>query len=145
MVLDGREVPRRGFGIDWSAVDARTTALDERVGLRMAPKKRTLASLSGGNIQRVLLTRELGQDATLVVAAYPSRGLDVANTRRTQEVLLEHRARGAAVLMVSEDLDELISVADRIAVMHDGHLVGVIDTAGADRMSIGRLMLGGVA
>ena len=145
MVLDGREVPRRGFGIDWPAVDARTTALDERVGLRMAPKKRTLASLSGGNIQRVLLTRELGQDATLVVAAYPSRGLDVANTRRTQEVLLEHRARGAGVLMVSEDLDELISVADRIAVMHDGHLVGVIDTAGADRMSIGRLMLGGVA
>ena len=81
----------------------------------------------------------------IVVAAYPSRGLDVANTRRTQEVLLEHRARGAAVLMVSEDLDELISVADRIAVMHDGHLVGVIETAGADRMSIGRLMLGGVA
>lgn len=145
MVLDGREVPRRGFGIDWPAVETRTTALDERVGLHMAPKKRTLASLSGGNIQRVLLTRELGQDATLVVAAYPSRGLDVANTRRTQEVLLEHRARGAAVLMVSEDLDELISVADRIAVMHDGHLVGVIDTAGADRMSIGRLMLGGVA
>ncbi|WP_456846587.1 ABC transporter ATP-binding protein [Cellulomonas sp. P5_C6] len=145
MVLDGRRAPRKGFGIDWQAVGARTAVLDERVGLHMAPTKRTLSSLSGGNIQRVLLTRELGQDASLVVAAYPSRGLDVANTRRTQELLLEHRARGAAVLMVSEDLDELISVADRIAVMHDGHLVGVVDTAGADRMSIGRLMLGGVA
>lgn len=145
MVLDGRAVPRRGLGIDWLAVGARTAVLDERVGLHMAPTKRTLSSLSGGNIQRVLLTRELGQDASLVVAAYPSRGLDVANTRRTQELLLEHRARGAGVLMVSEDLDELIAVADRIAVMHDGHLVGVVDTAGADRMSIGRLMLGGVA
>ncbi|MDQ0373051.1 ABC transporter ATP-binding protein [Cellulomonas humilata] len=145
MVLDGRAVPRRGLGIDWPAVGARTAVLDERVGLHMAPTKRTLSSLSGGNIQRVLLTRELGQDASLVVAAYPSRGLDVANTRRTQELLLEHRARGAGVLMVSEDLDELIAVADRIAVMHDGHLVGVVDTAGADRMSIGRLMLGGVA
>lgn len=145
MVLDGRAVPRRGLGIDWPAVGARTAVLDERVGLHMAPTKRTLSSLSGGNIQRVLLTRELGQDASLVVAAYPSRGLDVANTRRTQELLLEHRARGAGVLVVSEDLDELIAVADRIAVMHDGHLVGVVDTAGADRMSIGRLMLGGVA
>lgn len=145
MVLDGRAVPRRGLGIDWPAVGARTAVLDERVGLHMAPTKRTLSSLSGGNIQRVLLTRELGQDASLVVAAYPSRGLDVANTRRTQELLLEHRASGAGVLMVSEDLDELIAVADRIAVMHDGHLVGVVDTASADRMSIGRLMLGGVA
>ena len=145
MVLDGRAVPRRGLGIDWPAVGARTAVLDERVGLHMAPTRRTLSSLSGGNIQRVLLTRELGQDAALVVAAYPSRGLDVANTRRTQELLLEHRARGAGVLMVSEDLDELIAVADRIAVMHDGHVVGVVDTAGADRMSLGRLMLGGVA
>ncbi|NUU18216.1 ABC transporter ATP-binding protein [Cellulomonas humilata] len=145
MVLDGRAVPRRGLGVDWPAVGARTAVLDERVGLHMAPTRRTLSSLSGGNIQRVLLTRELGQDAALVVAAYPSRGLDVANTRRTQELLLEHRARGAGVLMVSEDLDELIAVADRIAVMHDGHVVGVVDTAGADRMSIGRLMLGGVA
>lgn len=145
MVLDGRAVPRRGLGVDWPAVGARTAVLDERVGLHMAPTRRTLSSLSGGNIQRVLLTRELGQDAALVVAAYPSRGLDVANTRRTQELLLEHRARGAGVLMVSEDLDELIAVADRIAVMHDGHVVGVVDTADADRMSLGRLMLGGVA
>ena len=123
----------------------RTDALDARVGLRMAPRQRTLSDLSGGNIQRVILTRELGQDATLVVAAYPSRGLDVANTRRTQELLLDQRARGAGVLMVSEDLDELLALADRIAVMHDGHVVGVVEAAGADRMSIGRLMLGGAA
>lgn len=145
MVLDGRPAPRRGLGIDWRAVATRTETLDARVGLRIAGRHRTLSALSGGNIQRVLLTRELGQDATLVVAAYPSRGLDIANTRRTQEVLLAHRERGAAVLVVSEDLDELIALADRIAVMHDGHVVGVVEAAGADRMSVGRLMLGGVA
>jgi ABC-type uncharacterized transport system ATPase subunit len=145
MVIDGRPAPRRRLGIDWRAVATRTDALDARVGLRMAPRQRTLSDLSGGNIQRVILTRELGQDASLVVAAYPSRGLDVANTRRTQELLLDQRARGAGVLMVSEDLDELLALADRIAVMHDGHLVGVVDAAGADRMSIGRLMLGGAA
>lgn len=145
MVLDGRPSPRRGLGVDWHAVATRTRAVDERVGLRIAPQHRMLAELSGGNIQRVLLTRELGQESSLVVAAYPSRGLDIANTRRTQEVLLEHRARGAGVLMVSEDLDELIALADRIAVMHDGHVVGVVEARGADRMSIGRLMLGGAA
>lgn len=145
MVLDGRPAPRRGLSIDWRAVAARTRAVDERVGLRIAPQHRLLADLSGGNIQRVLLTRELGQEAALVVAAYPSRGLDIANTRRTQEVLLGHRERGAGVLVVSEDLDELIALADRIAVMHDGHVVGVVEARGADRMSIGRLMLGGAA
>jgi ABC-type uncharacterized transport system ATPase subunit len=143
MALDGRPIPSKGLGIDWRAVGRRTTELDTRVGLRMAPAHRRLADLSGGNIQRVLLTRELGIDASLVVAAYPSRGLDIANTRRTQEVLLDQRARGAGVLVVSEDIDELISIADRIAVMHDGHVVGVVDAAGADRMSVGRLMLGG--
>ena len=145
MVLDGRLAPRRGLGIDWKSVQARTAETNERVGLRIADGNRRLSSLSGGNIQRVILTRELGQEAAIVVAAYPSRGLDVANTRRTQELLLEHRARGAAVLVVSEDLDELLSLADRIAVMHDGHIVDVVDVAGADRMSIGRLMLGGAA
>ena len=145
MVLDGRPAPRRGLGIDWKAVATRTDEMDNRVGLRIAPRHRMLGALSGGNIQRVLLTRELGQETALVVAAYPSRGLDIANTRRTQEVLLGHRDRGAGVLVVSEDLDELLSLADRIAVMHDGHVVGVVDAAGADRMSIGRLMLGGAA
>jgi simple sugar transport system ATP-binding protein len=109
----------------------------------MAPQHRTVAELSGGNIQRVILTRALGEDAALIVAAYPSRGLDVANTRRTQELLLERAAAGAGVLVVSEDLDELISLSDRIAVMHDGHLAGVVEAAGADRMAIGALMLGG--
>jgi simple sugar transport system ATP-binding protein len=145
MVLTGRPSPRRRLGIDWKSVADRTKELDRQVGLHIAPGHRQLGELSGGNIQRVVLTRELGQTATLVVAAYPSRGLDIANTRRTQELLLEHRARGAAVLVVSEDLDELLALADRIAVMHDGHLVDVVDAAGADRMSVGALMLGGAA
>jgi ABC-type uncharacterized transport system ATPase subunit len=63
MVLDGRPAPRRGLGVDWRAVSARTREVDERVGLHIAPQHRPLSELSGGNIQRVLLTRELGQDA----------------------------------------------------------------------------------
>ncbi len=79
-----------------------------------------MATLSGGNIQRVILARTLGVPAKFVVAAYPSRGLDIATTRRTQELLLEQRAAGAGVLFISEDLDELMELSDRIVVLHDG-------------------------
>ncbi|TAK68616.1 MAG: ABC transporter ATP-binding protein [Actinomycetota bacterium] len=145
MALDGKALPRRRWGIDWKVVADRTAEFDKRVGLRIAAPHRKVAELSGGNIQRVILTRELGQPAALVVAAYPSRGLDIANTRRTQEVLLEQRATGAGILMVSEDLDELMSVADRIVVMHDGHVAGIVAAADFDRQRIGQLMLGGAA
>lgn len=145
MVLDGRGLPRRGVGIDWALVKVRTEAVNERLGLNIAPRHRKLADLSGGNIQRVILTRELGADSTLVVAAYPSRGLDAANVRRTQEVLLEARDAGAGVLMVSEDLDELMSMADRIVVMHDGEISGEVAAKDFDRRVLGQLMVEGAA
>jgi simple sugar transport system ATP-binding protein len=114
--------------------------------LNMAPLDREVASLSGGNIQRVVLTRTfLVDQPKLVVVAYPSRGLDVASVRATQTLLLERRAAGAGVLMVSEDLDELLLLADRILVLHDGHVAGLVDPADTDRQAIGRLMLQGEA
>jgi len=134
---------RRGVGIDWKRVRAETVERDERAQLRMAPSHREVSELSGGNIQRVILTRALGGAASVIVAAYPSRGLDVATTRRTQELLLERRAAGAAVLVVSEDLDELLAISDRIAVLHDGEIAGIVRPAETNRYAIGRLMLGG--
>ncbi|HEY0815806.1 MAG TPA: ATP-binding cassette domain-containing protein [Pseudonocardia sp.] len=142
MAVDGTAVPRRRLGIDWASVRSAAKGRDARAALRMAPLHRKVQDLSGGNIQRVVLTRALGRDVRIVVAAYPSRGLDIGHTRRTQELLLEQCAAGAAVLVVSEDLDELMSIADRIAVMHDGHLAGVVDADGTDRMTLGRLMTG---
>ncbi|ETK33736.1 ABC transporter [Microbispora sp. ATCC PTA-5024] len=140
------EVPRRRFNVDWRRVAGIARGLDAAVGLEMAAGHRRVAELSGGNVQRVMLTRALGRDDTvLVVAAYPSRGLDVATTRRTQELLLARAAAGAGVLVVSEDLDELVSISDRIAVLHNGELAGVVEARGADRQEIGRLMLGGRA
>jgi general nucleoside transport system ATP-binding protein len=145
MALGDLDGARRGLGIDWRRVRAETAEWDRRAQLRMAPAHRQLAELSGGNIQRVILTRALGGGATVIVAAYPSRGLDVATTRRTQELLLERRAAGAAVLVVSEDLDELLAISDRIAVLHNGEVAGVVRPAETDRYAIGRLMLGGAA
>ncbi|MBO3744702.1 ABC transporter ATP-binding protein [Streptosporangiaceae bacterium NEAU-GS5] len=145
MALGLPVVPRRRANVDWPSVRKITTELDGRVGLQMAHGHRRVAELSGGNVQRVMLTRALGrEDSVLVVAAYPSRGLDIATTRRTQELLIERRNQGAAVLVVSEDLDELIAISDRIAVMHNGHLAGIVQAHNADRQEIGQLMLGGV-
>jgi ABC-type uncharacterized transport system ATPase subunit len=145
MVLDGRPFPRRRFGLDWSSVRRRAKSADSSLGLRMAPTHRRVSELSGGNIQRVVLTRELSLESTLVVAAYPSRGLDIANARRTQEILLERKQASAGVLMISEDLDELLLISDRIVVMHDGHVSGVLTPDEFDRQRIGQLMLGGAA
>ncbi|CAN5299831.1 ABC transporter ATP-binding protein [soil metagenome] len=145
MVLNGRRLPAGKVGIDWQTVKSTTDTNNDRLGLHIAATSRNVSELSGGNIQRVILTRELSLDAELVVAAYPSRGLDIANVRRTQEILLECRDKGAGVLMVSEDLDELMSIADRILVMHDGHISGEIINADFDRQRIGQLMIGGAA
>ena len=144
LVLDGRPLPRRGLGVDWPEV--RREYADDPVGTRlsMAALDRRVDSLSGGNVQRVMLTRAFtANGVSLLVVAYPSRGLDVASVRETQELLLERRASGVGVLMVSEDLDELMMVADRILVLHDGHIAGIVTAAGADRQQIGRLMLEG--
>jgi simple sugar transport system ATP-binding protein len=132
----------RRIGLDWKRVWAHTRAIDERVQLRMAAPHRRVADLSGGNIQRVMLSRALGRDARLVVAAYPSRGLDIATTRRTQELLLERRAGGVGLLVVSEDLDELMSISDRIAVFCEGRLTGVVNASTTDRQELGALMTG---
>ena len=145
MVLNGRPFPSKRLGIDWRAARKVTDENNERLGLRIAASNRRVSDLSGGNIQRVVLTRELALDSTLVVVAYSSRGLDIANVRRTQEILLERRDQGAGVLMVSEDLDELMSVADRILVMHDGRISGEISSDDFDRQKIGELMIGGAA
>ncbi len=133
---------KKGIGIDWTGVEGHLAEIDERTDLRVASSDRVVSTLSGGNIQRVMLVRALGGEATVVVAAYPCRGLDIASTRRTQELLLAQRARGAGVLLISEDLDELMTLSDRLAVLHGGHLAGICDPATTDRYEIGRLMLG---
>ncbi len=145
MALGGVPAPRRGLGIDWTSVEASIADLESAARLSIAASDRVVASLSGGNVQRVLLARAFGAERFLLVAAYPTRGLDVAMTRVTQQLLLEARDRGTGVLMISEDLDELIELSDRIVVMRDGRIAGVVARADADRTQIGKLMIGAAA
>jgi simple sugar transport system ATP-binding protein len=132
---------RRRLGIDWRRLRETVLHLDSAAKLKMAHADRHVGTLSGGNIQRVVLTHALATEAPVYLLSYPTRGLDVASTRQVHELILERRAAGAGVLLISEDLDELVAVSDRIAVLHDGHVAGIC-APHTDRQEIGRLMLG---
>jgi general nucleoside transport system ATP-binding protein len=101
-----------------------------------------LRTLSGGNQQKLLLARELAGQPRLIVAVHPTRGVDVGATEAIHEALREQRARGAATLLISEDLDELLALSDRIAVLFDGRVMGVLPARGANLEEIGLLMAG---
>ncbi|NWG74593.1 MAG: ATP-binding cassette domain-containing protein, partial [Rubrivivax sp.] len=101
-----------------------------------------IGSLSGGNVQRAVLARELSDDADVLLVSNAVFGLDFTAVAEVHARLIAARDRGAAVLMVSEDLDELLHVADRIVVMSGGRLVYECAAAGADRRHIGRFMGG---
>jgi general nucleoside transport system ATP-binding protein len=113
--------------------------------LRAADASRRLDHLSGGNIQRVMLTLALTEQADVVVASYPTRGLDVLTTERTHQLILEARDSGSAVVLISEDLDELLALSDTIAVLNHGRVVGVIPALDATRDSLGLMMTKGAA
>lgn len=98
--------------------------------------------LSGGNLQKLLLGREISQKPRLLVASYPVRGLDIAASEAVYKLLLEERDKGTAILLVLEDLDDIFRLADRVAVMYDGHINGVMPVEEADIDKIGALMLG---
>jgi ABC-type uncharacterized transport system ATPase subunit len=101
-----------------------------------------LRTLSGGNMQKVMLARTLSCNPRVVVASQPTRGLDVGATDYVRSKLLEQRDRGAAVLMISEDLDEVIALADRIAVIYEGQIMGIFPADEATPEKLGLLMAG---
>jgi len=99
--------------------------------------------LSGGNLQRLIFAREVSTMPSIIVAAQPSRGLDVGAVETVHRLLLARRTAGAAVLLISEDLDEIMALSDRIAVIYDGHIAGIVDAETTDIHELGLLMTGG--
>ncbi len=107
------------------------------------PSRETPAkSLSGGNIQKVVLARELSRKPRVLIAAQPTRGLDIGATEYVHEQLLEQRADGTAIMMISEDLDEVMALSDRIAVIFDGKIMGIVPRDEATPEKLGLLMAG---
>jgi len=117
-------------------------ALVEKFDIRAPNAYLSAGSLSGGNKQKVVVARELSQQLDVVVAAQPTRGVDVGSIEFIHNQLIAARDAGAAVLLVSAELDEILSLADRIAVISNGKIVAIFSSKEADRNTIGRLMAG---
>jgi ABC-type uncharacterized transport system ATPase subunit len=124
------------------AVAAFADRLIARYDVKAASRGAPLRNLSGGNQQKLLLARELAGEPRLLVAVHPTRGVDIGATETIHELLRAQRARGAATLLISEDLDELLALADRIAVLYEGRVMGTVPAAGADVEHLGLLMAG---
>jgi simple sugar transport system ATP-binding protein len=101
--------------------------------------------LSGGNIQKVLLGREINLNPELLITAYPVRGLDIGASYNIYDVLNEQKQKGVGILFIGEDLDVLLSLADRIMVMHAGKIMAVLDAKNTTKEEVGMLMLGHTA
>jgi simple sugar transport system ATP-binding protein len=144
LVIEDLDSYRRGPFLDRRRVRAHAEALIERFSIKAQPTD-PVGSLSGGNMQKVLLARVLSRDPRAVVVAQPSRGLDVGATEFVHRELLDRRAAGAAVLLVSEDLEELLALADRLVVMFEGRIVGEVPVAEATPSRLGLLMAGAAA
>jgi ABC-type uncharacterized transport system ATPase subunit len=132
----------RGFFLNGKAVRSFALNAIEEYGI-MTPSPRTPAKLlSGGNIQRLILARELSGSPAVVIAAHPTYGLDVGATEQIRQLLLRQREEGAAVLLVSEDLEEIMELSDRIAVMFRGEIMGIVPAEKATLEMIGLMMAG---
>jgi simple sugar transport system ATP-binding protein len=139
-----REPPvGRGWLMDDAAARTIATELKDEYAIS-APSIETQARLlSGGNLQRLILAREIETKPGLLIAVQPTRGLDVGAIESVHRLLLSLREKGAAVLLISEELDEILALSDRIDVIYEGRIVGSFAAAEADVQTIGLLMTGG--
>jgi ABC-type uncharacterized transport system ATPase subunit len=126
----------------FSAVRENGERLREEFDIRSSSVMQSAGSLSGGNKQKVVVAREMSFEPRLLMAAQPTRGVDVGSIEFIHRRIVDARDRGAAVLLVSAELDEILSLSDRIAVVHGGKVVAEMDGEDADRTEIGRLMAG---
>jgi ABC-type uncharacterized transport system ATPase subunit len=132
----------KGITRNERAVAENATGLIDRFDVRTPSALLPAATLSGGNQQKVIVARELSRKVKLLVANQPTRGLDVGSIEYIHRQIVEMRNRGLGVLLVSAELDEIMGLSDRIAVMFRGQIVEVIDAAEATREQLGLLMAG---
>jgi len=132
---------RKGI-INWKNVNESSRKMITEYNIKTTGPGEIGGNLSGGNIQRVMIARAFSQPSTLMVAHNPTRGLDIPSMDFVYQKLLQHAAIGASALLLSEDLDELLLICDRIAVMYRGKVVGILPKEKFEKYEIGRLMSG---
>jgi simple sugar transport system ATP-binding protein len=155
---DSPEYLKRGM-FNFGAIKDHSSDLVEAFDIRTPSLETSCGSLSGGNIQKLIMARELSSSPTVLVASQPTRGVDIGaaeyihrrliDTRNEltdaefiQAKLIEHRNACTAILMISEDLDEVFGLSDRIAVIYEGKIMGIVDPATATREEVGLMMAG---
>ena len=128
--------------LDHETIRSHARGIVKDFGVSVPSLNEPLKNLSGGNIQKLILGREITGEHSLLVAAHPTYGLDVGATEYIRGLLLDHREHGKAVLLVSEDLEEIFELSDRIAVMFGGRIVGIVNRREASVEQVGMWMAG---
>ncbi|HBY08966.1 MAG TPA: heme ABC transporter ATP-binding protein [Chloroflexi bacterium] len=132
---------KNGF-LRLKTIDSHSEGLVHAFRVKTPSIETPVKSLSGGNIQKVVLARELSRKPRAIIAAQPTRGLDIGATEYVHAQLLEQRAAGTAILLISEDLDEILAMSDRIAVIFEGQIMGIVKRGEATPEQLGLLMAG---
>jgi simple sugar transport system ATP-binding protein len=135
---------RRWIFQDRAAIRRNALAKIDQFAIKAGPDGNPVRYLSGGNIQKVIIARELSENPAVLVALYPTRGLDIGSAEYVHKVIIDGANRGMSTILISEDLDELLKLCDQIVVMFRGRLVGCVDPQATSREEIGLLMSGEV-
>lgn len=145
MILDSyyAQPYSQGIQMDWDIANEAAERLVQEYDVRTPSVDTQVSSLSGGNQQKVIVAREFDRDVRLVIASQPTRGIDVGSIEYIHSRIVEERDKGAAVLIVSSELDEIMALSDRILVMYGGRIVGEFDPKKDSTTEIGLAMLGG--
>ena len=133
---------RHGIWLDFKKIHDSATVLKEQFDIRCANVEAGAGTLSGGNQQKVVIAREAMRNPDVLIAVQPTRGLDVGSMEFVQKTLLEQRDKGKGVLLFSLELDEILTVSDRIAVIFKGEIIDVVDANRVTRQELGMMMLG---
>jgi simple sugar transport system ATP-binding protein len=141
LILERLDQYTRGGILNRPAIRAHAVQMIAEYQIKAAPDDR-IRTLSGGNMQKVLLARALALKPNVLIVSQPTRGLDIGATDYVRSRLLEQRRAGTAVLMISEDLDEVLALSDRIAVIYEGRIAGIFPAADATPEKLGLLMSG---
>jgi simple sugar transport system ATP-binding protein len=131
----------KGLSIDFQGRQKISDSLIEEFDVRTPSSDTKVGNLSGGNQQKVVIARELNREIDLLIASQPTRGVDVGSIEFIHEQIVSEREKGKGVLLVSSELDEVVALADRIAVMYRGKIVGIVDPS-TPREKIGKMMAG---
>jgi simple sugar transport system ATP-binding protein len=132
----------RGIMLSEKAIRSHSETLVQDYGIKTPDLETQTGKLSGGNIQRLILAREITRQPKVLVAAYPTRGLDIGAAEYVHEMLVQAAQAGMGVILISEELDEVQKLSDRIAVFFDGRIMQVLPAAAADEKTLGLLMAG---